>query len=474
MDQELKNLILKTISPSSEENNRINKTVELLKDTLKQKLDGSKIEANYIEAQGSTGKKQTHLAGDSDIDLFVALNKKHYKGFMDKEVKSDIYKEAKELFSKLCHEIFIPSLKDINAKNIKLTYAEHPYVSAEINAFKIDVVGCFDLDNSFIKKNGPITAVDRTPHHSNFIKNNLNDRMRDDVRILKAFFQASHAYGDKSAIGRFGFTGFISELLIYHFKTIENLFDSFSDIPSNPIDFFDRSGKKLEKINRFENDYFIVIDPIDKNRNAAASVSRRAFLHIDRKIDQFRADPNINFFVKKEIPIIEDINDELKNHYTILEFNSDGSRHYTEVRDKLYKLANSIKIQLESESTKEIRFGKTFFEVYFEDKIFSLAFHTEKGKISDTYKRVGPPVKLKKNFRKFKNKHPDLFIENGRAYVMEKREFTDQKDLINNYINDHGLFSGINLEHISSFGITEVGKRVFYIMKEMVLPIELD
>lgn len=473
MDQELKTLILERILPDSEENNRINDIIDLLRDELNKKIEGSNISVNFIEAQGSTGKKQTHLAGDSDIDLFIALSKKHYIPYIEKYTKSEILKDMKELFSEVCQNIFIPTLKKVEAKKIKLAYAEHPYVSAEIDRFKIDMVGCFDLDLEFIKKHGPITAVDRTPHHSNFIRNNLNDKMRNDVRICKAFFQASHAYGDKSAIGRFGFTGFISELLIYHFKTMENLFDNFSNIPSKPIDFFDRSARNLKNIDRFKDDYFIVIDPIDKNRNAAASISRRAFLHINRKIQQFLDTPEIDYFIKKEIPIIK-VDDKLKNHYIILEFKSDGSRHYTEIRDKLYKLANSLQIQLERETTQEIRFGKTLFEVYFEDKKFSLAFYTEKENISEQYKRRGPPVKLKKNFHKFKKKHPDLFIENNRAYVMEKREFTNPKNLINTYLKDHGLFSGINLENISNFGITKVGKRAFYVMKEMILPIELN
>ncbi|TFF86506.1 MAG: hypothetical protein EU551_01405 [Promethearchaeota archaeon] len=473
MDENLRKKILENILPSDEENHKINQIIELLTEKIKARIKNSKYMVSFIEAEGSTGMKETHLKGDSDVDLFVALNKKHYEELMNIDSRKIVVKRNKELFLDLCNNIFKPALESANAKNIKLTYAEHPYISAKLKDINLDLVGCFDISRDYIEENGPITAVDRTPHHSKFIRENLNPRMRNDVRILKSFFRASHVYGDKSAVGRFGFTGFASELLIYNFKNIENLFKSFNQIPKAPIDFYGRSRKGIENIGHFKDDYFIIIDPIDKNRNVASSISRRAFRYAHKNIQEFQQDQKIDYFIREEIPTKITIDPEYKENYVVLEMESDQSRHYTEVRDKLYSYANSLKHQLEFETTGEKRFGKTLFEVYFEGIYFSLVYHTEKGIIRDTYKRKGPPVKDKKNFKRFKDMHPDLFVENGWALVLRNRKYTKPIDLITAYLEKKKLFSGVNLKYISNSGKRNIGKKALYIMKNMVMPIEL-
>ncbi len=473
MDKRLRRKILEMIMPTEAEHRKLKETINILKKNTWATLEETEYDVSFIEEQGSTGIKQTYLRGNGDIDLFIALNLQKYKNTLNFISKSKLIKSTKNLFLKLCQDVFIPSLEKSKATNIELAYAEHPYVSARIGQFNIDMVGCFDLDEDYIKEYGPITAVDRTPHHSRFIKNNLTNEMKNDVRILKVFFQASHIYGDKSALGRFGFTGFSAELLIYHFKNLENLFNNFTKIPSKPIDFFNRSIDELKKIKRFRNDYFILIDPVDKNRNVAASISRRAFKYAELRINQFNKNPSIDFFIKKDIPTDIKLNEEEKDHFVVVEFESDGSRHYTEVRDKLYKLANSIKSNLEYESTRELRFGPTIFEVYFEDLSFALTFYCQKGKISKKYKRKGPYIKDRINFKKFITKYPNYFIEKNRAYVILNRKFILPIELVSDYLNTHDLFSGIKFKYINNIGITEIGKKSLYIMKELVIPIEL-
>jgi len=298
--------------------------------------------------------------------------------------------------------------------------------------------------------------------------------MKDDVRILKSLFRASHAYGDKSAVGRFGFTGFSAELLIYHFKTINDVLDNFQAIPVTPIDFFNRSAAELKKIRRFDKDYFILTDPIDRNRNVAASISERSFKHVLRTVESLKMTKSLDLFIKKDIPTDIDISPELLEHFIIIEFESDGSRHYTELRDKLYKLANSITAQLEYEPSKEIRFGKTIFEVYFEDTIFILIFFIERSEISQDFVRRGPPVNNKDNFEKFISKNPNYFIKKDRAFVIEKREFTRPIQLITDYFQKQGLFSGIKLMYLNNMAKMDIHKKVVYIMKKFVLPIELN
>ena len=106
-------------------------------------------------------------------------------------------------------------------------YIDHPYVTVDyvvdnIN-IKIDIVLYFDLDKKFIEKNGPITAVDRSPWHGRFIRDNLTAKQKNEVRLLKQFFKANHCYGDMSVVGKVGFIGYSAELLIYYFGALKRL-----------------------------------------------------------------------------------------------------------------------------------------------------------------------------------------------------------------------------------------------------------
>ena len=226
--------ILKHIAPTPEELYSINEIVEVVSILLKNTARELNIEFTIIEPQGSTGIKQTQLRNDFDIDLFVGLNYDNFKQKYEGLSRNKLKKESKKDFLGLCNEWIIKSLTLKEFKDPRLLYAEHPYVTVDfvdqdkdINV-KLDIVLYFDLPLDYIKKNGPITAVDRSPWHGRFVRDNLNKDQKDDVRLLKQFFKSCHSYGDKSAVGKIGFIGYSAELLIYHFKTIQEVFKTFN------------------------------------------------------------------------------------------------------------------------------------------------------------------------------------------------------------------------------------------------------
>ncbi|SVD30413.1 uncharacterized protein METZ01_LOCUS383267, partial [marine metagenome] len=49
-------------------------------------------------------------------------------------------------------------------------YAQHPYLRGEIDGIGIDVVPCYAIDDSA----HPISAVDRTPFHTKWVKQNIS------------------------------------------------------------------------------------------------------------------------------------------------------------------------------------------------------------------------------------------------------------------------------------------------------------
>ena len=198
--------VLKEIIPIDQELSLINDIVEKLKILLEKRAKELNIEYTIIEPQGSTGIKQTQLRNDFDIDLFIGLN---YDLYSQKYVglsKNKLKKASKKDFLDLCNTWIIKSLDLKEFHNPRLLYAEHPYVTVDYvtdnSTLKIDIVLYFDLDSNYIKENGPITAVDRSPWHGRFIRDNLNKNQKNDVRCLNNSLKLATVMGIKVLLER--------------------------------------------------------------------------------------------------------------------------------------------------------------------------------------------------------------------------------------------------------------------------------
>lgn len=474
------NNVLPDILPSKKELEKTMNIVKKIKDLLSSKAKELNIEYTKIEAQGSTGIKNTQLKGDFDIDLFIGLDYEkishNFKGLSKNKLK----KELKSLFLKYCNTWLIKSLPKEYFSEPRLLYAEHPYVTvyylAKNEEIKVDIVLYFDLPLDYIGKYGPITAVDRSPLHGRFIRDNLSSEQKNDVRLLKQFFKAAHCYGDKSAVGKVGFIGYSAELLIYYFGDLPTLFNRFHELESKSLDYYNRSEKELSDIIHFQNDYLIIIDPIDKNRNVASAISKRAYKYCKHLISMFLEKPSESYFEQREI---EEANltkfDEgkIKHFFTAELFNQNEEIHYTVNRDKLYSLADSIKATGEREYSHDKRFGSIEFELYFDDNLneYDLAFYVQHPKISETYLRQGPPLKEKYHVTKFKEKNPNFIVKNDYLWVETKRDYNDFLSYLRTYMNEN-IPENFKIKNISNIVEiqTSLAKKALYILDNMVLP----
>ncbi|MFX1574691.1 MAG: hypothetical protein ACFFB0_18300 [Promethearchaeota archaeon] len=475
--------VLKKITPSSREISLIENITNKLKKLLNSKAKELNIKKFHIEPQGSTGIKQTQLKDDFDIDLFIGLDYKEYEVKYRDLSKNQLKKESKKDFLWLCKNWIIQSLTSDKFHNPRLLYAEHPYVTVDYLVddiqIKIDIVLYFSLSLERVKEHGPITAVDRSPWHGRFVKENLTEEQKNDVRILKQFFKANHCYGDKSAVGKVGFIGYSSELLIYYFDDIVNLFTNFNDLKDKPLDCYSRTREELNKITHFQNDYLIIVDPIDKNRNVASAISERAYKYCNHRISEFLRVPNIKFFEINPIPEIDlsNLTDPLLTKIFILELkNEDQEIHYTINRDKLYSLGESIKANAENEFSHAERFGKILYEVYFEDDVneYNLAFYCEKPIISESYIRRGPPISEQFHASKFRKKNPKYFEKEGYLWIESKRSYTEFLDFLQNFVKNKIPKNLKVLNIASSFNSqSRLARKTLYILINMVLPFYL-
>jgi len=477
LPQTVREHILSMIKPTEKEIIQIKSIASQLKDAILELNEEVQFPISFISPEGSTGKKQTQLRGASDIDLFIALKMVEYPELLNMKRK-ERRKFSRDLFERLIDSLVLPAISKIsNVTNLMKAYAEHPYVKMSIDHVEVDIVGCFDIPKEILFEYGPITAVDRSPHHTNFVVANINEKLRDDIRLFKAFTKASYSYGDKAAIGRSGFTGYSIEVMTILWNGFENLIKNLSSLERTPLDYFNRTKKELLKIEGFRDHFLIIVDPTDPKRNAGASISRRSYYWVVERILQLTellsksSDPMEyeQFFIYRPIPV-----EGVKNSPNLFSigFRGDPSVHYTIFRDKLHHYACKLAFFLQYEHTGEIKFPDVHFEIYFENHDFSVAFYTSEPNISETYLRRGPPLKNKIAVQKFKESNMNI-TERGRfVWAIKKRSHTSFDEAISWYVrqNPPDFFELTSINDSSSI----LQLRNKYILKNCILKILQD
>ncbi len=464
--KEMMGNVISKITPTPEEISNISTIVEELAEIIEHSNIPNEIIINFIEPQGSTGIKQTSIRNAADIDLFIGIDPEYIfrQKFRSKSKRREFIRDS---FKNLIKNWLIPALKSHGVKELSISYAEHPYISASYKNTDLDIVLCFDLPHDFLMENGPITAVDRTPHHSRFIRDQLSKEQRDQVRLLKHIFKNFHCYGDKTAVGRNGFMGYAAELLIVYYNEFWNVLYNFKDLDHTFINFFDRikinkekalqmyQGMEYNEIIKayFPTDTLIIIDPTDFKRNVASSISPRTYNYMKCEINEFLNDPNPKFFQKNPIKPISDYNLGLeeKKRYHYCMYKIFEEEHYTKFRDKLYSLMHKIISTSLREKTGEKRFQEVMGELIFDKKKsnYILAFYTKTPEISKKFLRKGPKITSEEHMIKFRKKHPDNFENEGFIWDWEERNEIYFVDFLKRKLNKEKI-SNLELIKIGS------------------------
>ena len=254
--------ILKDIKPSDIENKSIISNINTVTSLLK-KIVPKDVE---IMVTGSVSRG-TNLKGNSDVDIFLLF-------------KTGTTKESLTKLGLKYGKALVRSKTD----RYEIKYAEHPYVRVYLNALgiKADIVPALKIQNA----EQIATAVDRTPLHTNFINEKLTSKQKDEVRLLKYFLRSHGIYGAESKTS--GFSGYLCEVLIYDFSSIKKLLNwaCSLELPTVIYPKDNEESNHEEVLKKFNSD-FVVIDPVDKNRNVAAVVSKESlskFIFISRKL----------------------------------------------------------------------------------------------------------------------------------------------------------------------------------------------
>ena len=245
--------VLKRVRPGKKELARIGQLSQRL-------LDKASSDSSVNPLIVGSVAKGTFLKG-ADIDLFLKFKS-----------GTDLKKEGLDAARKI-----LPEGREL--------YAQHPYLRGEIDGVWLDVVPCYAIDDPA----NPISAVDRTPFHTEWVKQNIAG-MEDQIRLAKQFLKGAGAYGAGAAVG--GFSGYLVEILCIKYLGFTNLLKEISSW---------RPPVKLGTIEGAPDSPIMLSDPVDKGRNVAAGVTLRGLGAAVLASKAFINEPTLEFFFPKKI-----------------------------------------------------------------------------------------------------------------------------------------------------------------------------
>ncbi len=269
--QQIRLDVLKRIRPTIEERETLESKFVEISSKIKKTLQDANIQAK-IELIGSLSR-DTWISGNMDIDIFVILP---YESTLSPE---DLLKEIK---------------KGIKLNWIK-KHSKHPYLYAVTDGIVLEILPSYEF-----KPGREIrSAVDRSPRHKQFIKQNLPVGSNDEVRLLKQFMKGTETYGAEIKVH--GFSGYLVELLIIHNDgKFLNVLKNANQLLDAKIAFQKNFAIDTKK---FKDDTFVLIDPIDENRNVASAVKKQTLANFIAAAQNYLKNPSKDFFFPKQIKI---------------------------------------------------------------------------------------------------------------------------------------------------------------------------
>ena len=360
--------VLQSITPSQQERERIQRSVDLF-------LGKLQIDAEVIV--GGSMAKDTWLSNNNEVDIFVR--------FQSDENISD---ELETVLRRQFH-------------NVTRVHGSRDYYHVIFEEILFEVVPILKIDVADNAHN----ITDVSPLHAEWV--NAECKRKQDVRLLKQFCKAQRVYGAESYIS--GFSGYITEILVTHYGSFEAVLRAA--ITWKHQEIVDPSAYYKNKHVWFEVNHsklvspIIIIDPVDKNRNAAAALSKQQCDRFVSAAKRFLKQPSDTFFVYQSPKYAMD------NVVTIKFEPLTGKKDI--VGAQLVKTYQKLVEQLHEYGVQKHDWEWT--------DAFYVYLQLERTLLPATYEHRGPPVLHAKHAELFKQQYPNAYEKDGVLYCEKTR-----------------------------------------------------
>jgi len=410
----LLNDVLKRIKPENKK--KIMEEVDCMLKKINKALEASKIKAKATT--GGSIAKDTFLAGDHDCDIFVKFNYNMYK---------DKSSELSDMLEKALKKIVKgkASNKSKASKKLERLHGSRDYFQIK-NDITFEIVPVLDLDCPLKAMN----ITDCSPLHVKWVKK--FPKMKDEIRLAKAFAKANKVYGAESY--KKGFSGHVIDIITINSGGFMNLLkDSKKWKKGYVIDYYNvHKGKAHRELNQSKlQSAIIVIDPVEPSRNASAALSNEKLELFKKKAKEFLKKPDETYFIKKKIDI-----EKIKKKYSskkliVLDIASKKGKEDV-VGAKLMKTFEYISKQLKKNEFLVVKAGWEW------DKKSSSLFYFvfDKKPLSKDMVVSGPPLNRKEHVKAFKKKYKTTFEKNKKIHANAKRKYVLPEKFIKSILDD--------------------------------------
>jgi len=318
---------LKASQPNKRELKRL-RTVE--KEIINEIKNNLVPEVVAIKSGGSFAKG-TNLKNDTDIDIFILIDKK----------------VSESRFEGIAMDIGFKSLSKYTPRT---RFSEHPYVEGFVRKNKnecpvrINIVPCYAVEKGNWK-----SAADRSQYHTEYMTKNLTKDQKDQVRILKKFLKTIGIYGAEMLTS--GFSGYVSEVLVLKYNTFKDVLVNISNLDKRETVISIHENKAIDEA-KFHSP-IIIIDPIDENRNLGAAISAESLSKFIMASRSFLKHPSIYFFnfqqsINKVAKVVADQTEsDILSNLVVIKFHY-SSRSPDVISGQLKKMTKAIVKQTNS------------------------------------------------------------------------------------------------------------------------------
>jgi len=414
--------VRKRVNPSESERKKVQELAKKLTEKVEKAAKENGVEAE-IRVEGSVAKN-TWLRDCPEIDVFM-------------RVPTTMPREA---FGNVCLKIARKATEGY--KQIE-RFAEHPYLEAIMDKVRVNVVPCYR-----VKRGEWISATDRTPFHTDYVKPLLNKQMGEEVRLLKRFMKGVGVYGAEIKVG--GFSGYLCELLVLNYGSFIEVVRSAGDWKERIIIDYEGHYEDRDAAENIFEEPLVMVDPVDKGRNVAAAVRKERldeFIAVSRA---FLKNPDLKFFYPPEVKALDSrelVNKIKARGSAIVLISFRGATLVPDVLwGQLYKSQRALRKLIQKHDFTVLRDN-----VWSDQKNLNIfIFEVENRFLPNMKRHIGPPLRKKEDCEKFLRKHVGADstvsgprIEEGRWVVYVKRKYTDVVNLVNEKLGDGGANVGV-------------------------------
>jgi tRNA nucleotidyltransferase (CCA-adding enzyme) len=411
MKETLRASVLARIVPTPDETATVNQAVADLLAAL-ETVKPADVESMLV---GSVAK-DTFLRTALDIDVFLLFPPVYEK----KELGACTIEAGKKVLS-----------------DWVVQYAEHPYIRGRFSGFRTDIVPAYKV----AKPEQMLSAVDRTPFHTEYVIKHLKSDLKDEVRLLKQFLRGVGCYGAEAKIE--GFSGYLTELLVLYYGSFERVLQESRTWETRTV----LSLEKTHEISTF-GENFVVIDPVDPSRNVAAALSEERQKYFMYAAKKFIEQPRKTFFFPLPPPLLpkEELRSRLQQFVGVCfpKPNIVDDTLFPQLKKAMRNLVSALE-----RHDFEVLAG-TYHAT---DDIAFFAVHLKSLTIEKERLHVGPPENVSEHAETFVAKwrhHPmatgEPFVEKGRWRVRVRREdgMTDARTAVRRLLPELSLGKDID------------------------------